>query len=441
MNDNRSLCSPSRRRHPWTDERYCLYTAGLNFNHKALFTLIFFLLLLVPIFGTAYAEEKESLQAASIYTSVQTPPGFWENLTAFFCNLILPNIMGAMVLFIMSSLFSGINFYSAIQMKRHAFRVMARYLVPWIFFNYLFALLVLFLILPENMSLSQVNKTFFVYCLVATAMPEIAANIKLQLGNSSNAIDLYKYKSRVSDLITERLDVSVTEQQSKELMALAFFYYENLDQFLTKLTIFCNQDNLTDEDINNVNALREKIKRHPVDGKAARVMELEREHHSIVPKLIEFFREDIHRFLASPVADLMDKLSPLLSIAEARKLVEMGVTNPGCFLWRCRFNGMRKRLSEKTGIDETRLSSLYFSTRATQRKRSLFLLKCIIIVAAVVITATGFIYRIQIRRPSFIPGQNNTNQIITKTLPAAGTLQPEITSPSSKPADPSAQDK
>jgi len=402
------------------------------------FALIFFLLLLIPVSGMVYAGEMEILPAASPYTIARTPPGILDNLNAFFHNLILPNIIGAIVLFIMSSLFSGINFYTAIQMKQQTFRVMARYLVTWIFFNYMFALLVLFLILPNDMSLSPVNKTLIVYCLVATAMPEIAANLKLQLGNSTNAIDLYQYKNRVSDLITERLEVSVTEQQNKELMALTFFYYGNSDQFLTKLTIFCNQDNLTDEDINNVNALREKIKMHPVDGKAGRVMDLEREYHKTVPKLIEFFREDIHRFLASPVADLMDKLSPLLDIAEARKLVEMGVTTPWCFLCRCRFNWMRKRLSEKTGIDEARLSSLYFSTRATQRKRSLFQLKWIIIVVVVASIATGFIYGIQIRKPSLNPDINIINQIIEKPLPATGTVQPEMKSPSSTPADPSA---
>ena len=119
---------------PRQEEGYNMVSSDrLNVKPRA-FALIFFLLLLIPVSGMVYAGEMESPPAASIYTSVQTSPGILDNLTAFFRNLILPNIMGAVALFIMSSLFSGINFYTTIQMKQHTFRVMARYLISWIFF-------------------------------------------------------------------------------------------------------------------------------------------------------------------------------------------------------------------------------------------------------------------------------------------------------------------
>ncbi len=404
--------------------------------------VVFLALLLAGAAQLSFAQSNTGLGGGTRYTD-KAPSGFLDDLEALLDNLILPNIPGAIMLLFMSSLFSSINFYSAVQSKRRPLRVMTRYLAAWIFFNYLFALIVLVLILPKDMSLSEINKTLFVYCLAATAMPEIAANLKLQLGNSTNAIDLYKYKIKVSDLITERLGSCVAEQRCKELMALAYFYQGRLDRFLDKLAILQNQEDLTREEIDEIGAFAEQLKNSPVDGKASRVIELQNEHHKIVPKLIRFFRDDIRYFVSSPVAEMMARLHPLLGIDEARKLVEAGVTSPRGFLWRGRFKYFRKRLADSTGIDESRLASLYYSTRETEKKRWLARIRWGAVAMAVLIIVLGGISFIQKRTlVGFTPDPTTLGQIVSKPLtpeeingeatpsyPEISTIQPSTMEP------------
>ncbi len=381
------------------------------------------LLLFAAVHDISYAKEQNSSFENNIYEN-EAPPETIENLKALLKNLIIPNIPGMGMLLVMSSFFSSINFYTAVQQRRHSFHVVTRYLAAWIFFNYLFALLILLLILPADLTLSEINKTLFVYCVVATAMPEIAANLKLQLGNSTSAIDLYKYKIKVSNLITERLGISEAEQRSKELMALAFFYYKRLDQFLDKLLIFSNQENLSAKEIEDIDEFRKKLEEHPVDGRPGRVMQLKREHFKMVPKLIEFFREDIQSFKASPVADLLDKLHPLLDIDEARRLVEAGVTNPRGFLWRYRFKRTRKRLLQNTCIDENRLCILFHSTRVTEKKRLLFRLRWLGTAVSVFFVVMLIIYWIQIRgHINYVVDERTKEHIISKELKSE--LQPK----------------
>ena len=390
--------------------------------------------------GASYAANGAGLHETPLY-STNEAPGLLENLNALLQNLILPNIPGALMLLILSSLFSSINFYTAVKSRRRPFRVMARYLSVWIFVNYCFALLVLLLILPSDLSLSTINKNLFVYCLVATAMPEVAANLRLQLGNSSNALDLYKYKSRVSDLITERLGHSVAEQRMKDLMALAFFYYGRLDLFLEKLAIFRNQENLSNEEISDIEAFAEKLKERPVAGRQSRVIELEREHNKIVPKLIHFFRDDIRTYSMSPVADLMDKLHPLLRIDEARKLMEAGVTTPGGFLRRNRFKSTRKRMASTTGISEGRLSRLYYSTRVTKRKQMKLRMRWLGATAVVCAMVFGAMYWIKIRSlVVYSPNNNSRSEIVVGKLTPDNLHTNGIPGNTSPPADPTPPD-
>lgn len=420
---------------------YCICLPNLRnwlrFRKWGIPAFVFCILIIVT--GASYAANGAGLHETPLY-STNEAPGLLENLNALLQNLILPNIPGALMLLILSSLFSSINFYTAVKSRRRPFRVMARYLSAWIFLNYLFALLVLLLILPSDLSLSTINKTLFVYCLVATAMPEVAANLRLQLGNSSNALDLYKYKSRVSDLITERLGHSVAEQRMKDLMALAFFYYGRLDLFLEKLAIFRNQENLSNEEISDIEAFAERLKERPVAGKQSRVMELEREHNKIVPKLIHFFRDDIRTYSMSPVADLMDKLHPLLRIDEARKLIEAGVTTPGGFLRRNRFKSTRKRMASSTGIGEGRLSRLYYSTRVTKRKQMKLRMRWLGATAAVCALVIGAMYWIKIRSlVVYSPDNISRSEIVVNKLPP-NSLNPNdipgITVPPDEPLTP-----
>ena len=390
---------------------------------------VFAFCIYIAVTGASYAANGTGLHETPLYGTNEAP-GLLENLNALLQNLILPNVPGALMLLILSSLFSSINFYTAVKSKRRPFRVMARYLSVWIFLNYLFALLVLLLILPSDQSLSTINKTLFVYCLVATAMPEVAANLRLQLGNSANALDLYKYKSRVSDLITERLGHSVAEQRMKDLMALAFFYYGRLDLFLEKLAIFRNQENLSNEEISDIEAFAEKLKERPVAGRQTRVIELEREHSKIVPKLIHFFRDDIRTFSMSPVADLMDKLHPLLRIDEARKLVETGVTTPGGFLRRNRFKSTRKRMASSTGIGEGRLSRLYYSTRVTKKKQLKLRMRWLGATAAVCALVIGAMYWIKIRSLTVYSPDN-----ISRSEIVVHKLNPDSSNPNDNPGN------
>jgi len=310
-------------------------------------------------------------QSQENYTYEQTSTAtFWQNVSAAIENLIVPNLFGATMLLALSAFFSSINFYKDIPAVRldKGHRV-GRYLAVWIVANYIFALLFLLLILPDDVSLSNVDKTLFVYCLIATALPELAANIKLSLGKKGESIDLYKYKEQLSTLISDRAKQSCDDYRSQQIVDLSYYYYDRTSDFQERLAVFESQAELSDEENNSLEKLKEELDKEPVAGQTSRVLRLQRQHMLLVPKLLRFFENDICKFNDSPVAELMKKLGPRLRIHEARALVDSGITSSTSFLVRCHVPMYRSRLVARTDIDRTRLDLLYHSTRFAARKR------------------------------------------------------------------------
>ena len=294
----------------------------------------------------------------------------WENFGTIISELLLPNIFGAILLLALSAFFSSINFYKDVPSRQFnkGHRV-GRYLAAWIVANYIFALLFLLLILPDNVSLSSVDKTLFVYCLIATALPELATNIKLSLGKTRESLDLYKYKEQLSLLISDRAKQSCEDYRSQQLVNLSYYYYDRASDFLDRLDIFQNQAELSAEESESLDRLKVGLEKDPIRGRAHRVLPLQREHMILVPRLLRFFESDIRKFNDSPIADLMKKLGPRMKIHEARALVDSGVTSSTWFLIRCHLPIYRRHLADRTGIERSRIDLLYHSSRFVARKR------------------------------------------------------------------------
>jgi hypothetical protein len=290
-------------------------------------------------------------------------------LSNLFKNLLLPNLPGGLLLLFLSSIFSSINFYSDVPVDRRSLRGAGRYLIAWISANYLFSLFILLLILPDSVSLTEITKPLFVYCLLATALPEVAANLKLQLGESSKAIDLYKYKTRVSGLISDRVENSLTTLRNHQLMSLAYFYFDHLDEFLDRLAVFKNSEELTDDERESVELLATRLHDDPPKGSAQNIIKLESEFTTLAPKLLEYFADDVRSFELSPVASLMKRLYSHLEIEEANKLVQAGVTSETGFLLRCRLPYFRSRLVSSTKIPLERMQYIFYSCRFQRRQR------------------------------------------------------------------------
>jgi hypothetical protein len=294
-----------------------------------------------------------------------------ENVSQF-TNEILLNSPGLLLLLTLSVLFGSINFFKDISAPRiHPGRRIGQYLIVWLTANYLFALLFLFLILPDDVGLQTINKTLFVYCIIATALPEVATNIRLSIGKTDNGLNLYQYKEQVSDIISDRMRFSHDNYRSHQLVCLSYYYYDRLSDFLDKLSIFENQIALTPEEQGSLEALKINLTSNPVGGEVQHVLKLQQQHKILEPKLLSFFDDDIRYFKNSPVSELMRKLGPMLKVDEARQLVSLGVTNTRWFLLRCHVPSFREKVAARTGIDSNRIENIYHTNRFQGRKRVL----------------------------------------------------------------------
>jgi hypothetical protein len=290
--------------------------------------------------------------------------GFVEKYLHRWMELIMPSVPGALILFVFSAFFSSINFFSEVSDQSRSSIGVYRYLSIWILVNYLFALIILLLILPDPGDMENVNRTLLLYCLISTAIPELSANLRLQLGKSSRSLDLYKYKLKVSGLIAQKVSQANYERQSRKLISLALYYSNRMDQFNQKLRILMGQGDLTDEEKEGLKAFMEFVEdqsSHMTIEEAVSAVLVR--YQSIIPKLLDFFHADIARFEHSPVSLLMKGLQPLLTVDEARRLVEAGIISPAGFSVRCSSESKRKQIAEKTGIALNRLTMLFFSSR------------------------------------------------------------------------------
>ena len=291
-----------------------------------------------------------------------------DNVLTAALQIIETNLPGILLLFLLSGAFSAINFYSALR-ARHAVHPGFKYLLAWIFVNFFFSLLILLLILPPAIDLSVADRTLLVYCVLATAIPEIATNLKLQFGETTRGIDLYKYKARVSKLISARMDASFAVRQALQLQSLAFYYFGRPDRLAERITAFGRQDLIDTERValcELQSAMRDSARCADILGPLG----LNDRYEVLIPKLLDFFAEDVKDYLQTPEARLMRRLRHAhVSIAESRQLVRAGVISPGRFFRRARIGFLRRQLLPRIEIPEARLLEIYFECVGAYRKR------------------------------------------------------------------------
>lgn len=292
--------------------------------------------------------------------------GFWANIGKLFQTKVAPSLAGALLLLGLSVLFSTINFYTELRRRQRGLRRAFRYLLLWVSVNYVFALLFLVLILPEGMSLASVSRTLLMYCLVATALPELSANIRLQLGRSEErTLDLYKYKARMSDLIAQRMDRASAQRQSRDRAFLEAHYEGQPEEFVHRFQVFLQEGDLTEAEQAHMRTRTED----PAMKSAHAILAAVGGRPALMRKLLDYFADDVDRFRESPKARLLTELRLDPTRDEVHRLVEAGITTARGFLYRTMFEFQRQKLGGATHITPQRLRALRVSTHDAWRRR------------------------------------------------------------------------
>lgn len=207
----------------------------------------------------------------------------------FIDNILLPILPGLVVLLVFSTFFSTINFLSGLSEEQQPIRRAYWYLVVWITVNYLLSLMILLLIIPDNVNFGDIDRTFLIYCLLATALPEISSNIRFQMGKTSQSIDLHKYKEKVSDLISQRLNRATNEERSRALESIVHIFSDRLADFKQRLNLLSLESDLTPEEnsslMNILNGPENSDDLNP-DASVASIMS---DHQVLIPRLLVFF--------------------------------------------------------------------------------------------------------------------------------------------------------
>ena len=307
-------------------------------------------------------------------------------LVNFFMINVFPNIQGALLLLVISTLVSTLTFQSELKRSELSSRGSFRYLILWIFGNYIIALILLVLFLPENKGFNLVDRQFFLYCVVAAAMPELSAYLKVQIGNSKQGINLYKYREMFTKFVSSRVD-SLTEQNEwQESYMLKSVFWGRTQELCEKLITFANLSDLTDDDKTAVLACL------PSQNQASEqcVDQLFKLKPEIQEKLLNFFRDDVRRYEQSARARLEKKLYPPVSAGEAQQLVTNGIISPVKFFLRTMGSQRRKKLAEATHIDSAKLSLIHHEMRDSAGNRIKHVMMAVV-VAFVFLIATTFI--------------------------------------------------
>ena len=267
--------------------------------------------------------------------------------------LLLPNWQGALLLLLMSTLISTLTFYS--DLKRNTCRTKGslRYLMIWIFGNYIFALILLVLILPEGKGFNEIDRTLLLYCLVAAAMPEASAYLKVQLGNTKQGLDLYKYRMMFSGYISKRMGDLSTRMEWEDSQMLKSAFHGRERELGERLKTYVGVQDLAAEAKAAVLACLPESNGNSSENAINSVLALD---DSLQTQLLSYFDKDIRRFEQSARARLMKKLYPPVSAAEADLLVTHGVVGAVSFYLKTTGRSARKSLSEITGIDIQRLA-------------------------------------------------------------------------------------
>lgn len=327
--------------------------------------------------------------------------GLLDDLSTFVTRQILPAIPGALLLLFFSALFSAINFYNEIPREERSVGRTWRYLLPWLATNYTFAMILLVLMLPSDVSLSHLSNQLFVYCLAVSALPELSANVRLQLGKSNGrALDLYKYKNKLGDMIAQQMRLTSQREQTRERECLESFYAESLPLFRAKLVAFFRQGDLSEHE---QEMLIQRIEASPAATSDVLVA-LAAPRPAAMRRLLSFFRDDIERFRTAPIATLMGDLHPPITLTQARKLVAQGITSRRGFVLRTIFGFQRRRLAQRTGFEDDVLNILHFSTRRATRRRRGNQLKLVAVAAALALLILNIVaFKASTRIPTYEP--------------------------------------
>jgi hypothetical protein len=354
-----------------------------------LVVLLFCILATILSASSSLSSENNEPAVKNIYINEQVGTTLTDKLQTLLNRRILPALPGSLLLLFFSLLFSSINFYGILPQKQHSLKRSWKYLLWWVIVNYIFAMIFLLLILPSGVSLTNLNKTLLLYCLVATALPELSANIKLQFGKFENqSLNLYKYKNKISDIIAKQLSKSYMNKRREDLTCLVHFYTDRLDALKNKLTGFLRQINVSTMGDTNFSACIEDVSNTSADSLISCFTEKE----EIMTSLIDHFQDDIDHFKESPVFNLMCALRPQLSVQDARKLVRQGIVSPKQFIRHTLFNFQRRRVATATGIDLDQLRFVHFSTRKVLRRKRLNRLKAVFVSSAIVLAIIFLIY-------------------------------------------------
>ena len=283
-----------------------------------------------------------------------------ETFKVLMTKKIIPILPGLSLLLLCSIFFSTINFLYELPEKQRPIRRAYGYLLVWITVNYFLSLTLLFLIIPEDVKLGTIDKLLFIYCLVATALPEVSSHIRLQMGmgKSSQSLDLHKYKAKVSELITQRLNRATNEERSRALESIAHIYSNRLTDFRERVVLLSLESDLTPEEKSSLTDLLDVQK-----NTDASVSSMMRDHRVLIPLVLELFRDEIEQFQKSVVANLMHRLGSNVRLDEAYSLVRIGITSRARFMWMSKLRFLRARITSKSGISEVRVQEIYFSTR------------------------------------------------------------------------------
>lgn len=282
-------------------------------------------------------------------------------------NNIIPNWEGFLLLLFLSIIFSSINFFTELPDRNKFNKTVVYYLVLWAMVNYIFALILLILILPPDIELGRISKGLFIYCLVATALPELSANLRLQIGQSSSGmLDLHKYKARVSQMITKRLERNAFEYQNRLLKNLLNFYTGRMPEFLKTMKTCSINCDLTDNDKRALDSIIREIE-ESADGEDLLMNVLSR-NSGPLPIILEMFKKEIEYFENSTVSILMSRLHPLITVIEARKLVNNNIKSVKKFIVSTVFGFQRRRLSRILNIPEDRIMEIRNVTLSEKRR-------------------------------------------------------------------------
>lgn len=262
---------------------------------------------------------------------------------------------GLLLLLFLSAFFSTINFYSSMARADTSLQTSFRYLLAWILVNYTLAMILLFLIIPKDVNLQEISQTMFLYCLLATAFPEIAANIKLQMGEGKTALDLMKYKTKVANYIDDQIARSIEREENYYLWFLESFYGNKPKEFEARFTNFLNS-RITD--LVEIQTYTGLLKANPISIRD--ILSEVRKNPDTKQKLLSFWGDIVENIKSFPEWDIITGFNYRLTPADAKALVAANITTAGKLMKLRNNDPDFVDLGGKTNIKPSELNAAYY---------------------------------------------------------------------------------